>query len=232
MNGSWYAASIFCVPHLEGYSLRGIRKRDYPPAMYFQQPWWSEYDKLIDGLSRESMILRKGQEKADVLLIHPQTTAWSLYDNGSSEGLDELDREFLRVVQQLEKKHILFHFGDETIMERHARAENGRIIIGRRSYGRVILSCCRELLPKTKALLDEYEKQNGIIAEAAELPYSGITDDDTITYTAREFDSCTVHYFVNSSPVRKTARINAGGRSMDFYSGEFKDFNGIHEFEP
>ena len=26
--------------HLEGYSLEGLRKRDYPPAMYYQQPWW------------------------------------------------------------------------------------------------------------------------------------------------------------------------------------------------
>lgn len=37
--------------HLEGYSLRGIRKRDYPPSLFFQQPWWSEYKKFNDLVS-------------------------------------------------------------------------------------------------------------------------------------------------------------------------------------
>ena len=35
--------------HLEGYSLRGIRKRDYPPAMYCQQPWWADYKVFNDA---------------------------------------------------------------------------------------------------------------------------------------------------------------------------------------
>ena len=223
--------NLLC-PHLEGYSLRGIRKRDYPPAMYLQQPWWSEYDKLINGLSREGMILREGRKQVDVLLIHPQTTAWSLYDDGNCEGLDELSEAFIDAVKQLERKHILFHLGDETIMERHARAEGGRIVIGNRSYGCVVMPCCGELLPKTKELLDEYRKQNGVISDISELPCNDITDDETISYTARKFDDCVVHYFVNSSPVRKTVRINAGGKIIDFYSGELRDFDGIHEFEP
>lgn len=223
--------NLLC-PHLEGYSLRGIRKRDYPPAMYFQQPWWSEYDKLINGLSRESMVLREGYKKVDVLLIHPQTTAWSLYDDNKCEGLHELNEQFLDTIKELERKHIMFHIGDESIMERHARVENGRIIIGSQSYGRVIASCCREFLPTTQALLEEYKKQNGIIAEVLELENSNIVNDESIMYTIRYFDDCEVYYFVNSSPERKTVKIALGGKSIDFYSGEPVDFDGIHEFEP
>ena len=57
-----HGINLLCQ-HLEGYSLRGIRKRDYPPAMYYQQPWWSEYDKFNEAMSREGMILSKGNKK-------------------------------------------------------------------------------------------------------------------------------------------------------------------------
>ena len=219
-------------PHLEGYSLRGIRKRDYPPAMYYQQPWWSEYDKLINGLSREGMILREGHKNVSVLLVHPQTSAWVLFDNDKNTGLDKLNAEFLNAVEQLERKHIMFHLGDETIMERHAKVVNGKILIGQQCYDKVIISYCRELLPSTMALLDEYKKQGGVLCGIADIPCVDIVNEDRITYTSRSFDDCTVHYFVNSTPDRKTVRINAVGKRIDLYTGELYDFQGIHEFEP
>ena len=223
--------NLLC-PHLEGYSLRGIRKRDYPPAMYYQQPWWSEYPKLIDGLSREGMILNRGHKPADVLLVHPQTTAWSMFDNGENEGLEELNSEFLNLVSELEKKHIIFHLGDETIMERHARVDNGKIVIGRQSYGKVIISYCSELLETTQKLIDEYKNQGGIICDVTELAYNDIVESDDITYTKRNFSDYTVHYFVNSSNETKRVKINASGDRIDFYSGERLEFDGLYEFEP
>ena len=110
-----HGINLLC-PHLEGYSNRGIRKRDYPPAMYIQQPWWKVYDKLVDALSREGMILSKGEKKVDVLLLHPQTTAWSLYNNKDHSALEALNRSFLDVIRELEQKHIVFHFGDEIML--------------------------------------------------------------------------------------------------------------------
>jgi hypothetical protein len=70
--------NLLC-PHLEGYSLRGIRKRDYPPAMYCQQPWWDDADTFFDSLSRIGMLLTEGKISADTLVIINQTTAWKLY---------------------------------------------------------------------------------------------------------------------------------------------------------
>lgn len=74
-----YGINLLCQ-HLEGYSIRGMRKRDYPPAMYNQQPWWNEYDKFVEAMSREGMVLAEGDVKANVLLLHPMTTAWTLFD--------------------------------------------------------------------------------------------------------------------------------------------------------
>lgn len=102
-----HGINLLCQ-HLEGYSLRGIRKRDYPPAMYYQQPWWNVYDKFVDAMSREGMILSQGKKRVDVLLIHPQTTAWTLFDNDKNHGLDELNEKFKNAVAELEKSILFF----------------------------------------------------------------------------------------------------------------------------
>lgn len=216
--------------HLEGYSIRGIRKRDYPPAMYCQQPWWNEYDKFVEAMSREGMILSKGEKKADVLLIHPMTTAWTLFDSTKNEGIDELNNRFLSVIKDMEQKHILFHLGDETIMERHAKVVGDKIVIGKQEYSVVLNPCGEVLLPNTVKLLDEFAKNGGKID--CELSTNDVIDNRGITYTKRSFDSFNVHYFVNTSKDRKLAKVKVDGRKIDIYTGELSEFDGTHEFEP
>ena len=218
--------------HLEGYTIRGIRKRDYPPAMYYQQPWWSEYKSFNDAISREGMILSLGKKAPDVLLLHPQTTAWTLYDDGENGGLQELNDKFIDTIKQLESKHIVFHLGDETLMERHARIENGKIIIGKQSYSYIITSNCDFLLPTTQKLLEEFKNAGGKIVTAEDLPENLVIDNSDITYTKRTFDNFNVHYFVNTSKDRKSAKIYIEGKILDIYTGDLKKFSGSYDFEP
>ena len=218
--------------HLEGYSLRGIRKRDYPPAMFYQQPWWNEYDKWIEAMSRIGMILNQSEKKVNILLLHPQTTAWSLFDNDKNEGLSELNEQLLGVIRVLEKKHLDFHFGDETIMERHAKVDNGKLIIGTQTYDYVIDSCCKELLPFTRELLDRYKSQGGKIVKAEELMDNNVISEESITYKKVYWNNTPVHYFVNTSPEAKETRVYVEGRKLNIYTGELEEFDGCHCFEP
>lgn len=218
--------------HLEGYSLRGIRKRDYPPALFNQQPWWNEYKRFVDTVSRCGMLLSKGEKKVDVLLIHPQTTAWSMYSENDVDDLKELNRQFLNIIRSLEEKHIIFHLGDETIMERHGRVENGKLIIGKQSYSYVLNPLGEVLLPNTEELLSDFEKSGGKIVTVDELPANNIIDRSDITYQKRIFDNFTLHYFVNSSPDRKFANFNVSGRQLVLETGDLTDFHGVYEFEP
>lgn len=226
-----HGINLLCQ-HLEGYSIRGIRKRDYPPAMYQQQPWWSEYEKFNDALSREGMVLNNGEKEVDILLIHPQTSAWSVFAGEYNDAIKELNDRILDRMNILERKHAVFHLGDETIMERHARVENGKIIIGKQSYTYIITECCDVLLENTQKLLEEFTAQGGKIVSAADIAVNDIIDNPEITYTKRIYDGFNVHYFVNTSPERKTASFKVSGKVMDIYSGELSPFNGKHEFEP
>ena len=101
-----HGITLLCQ-HLNGYSLRGLRKRDYPPALNYQQPWWKHYRLFNDTVSRIGKILTEGEVKYDTLLIHPQSSAWLLFDSLTNEGLDELNNDLLSVIRTLEQKHIL-----------------------------------------------------------------------------------------------------------------------------
>lgn len=226
-----HGINLLCQ-HLEGYSNRGIRKRDYPPAMYYQQPWWEDYDKFNDAMSRIGMVLTKGKKKVDVLLLHPQTTAWILYDGGENKGIDELDKKLLGVMKTLEEKHIPYHLGDETIMERHAKVEKGKLVIGNQVYSYVIDPECEVLLDTTKELLDEYRAQGGKFTTADELPANNVVDSEKLTYKTVEYDTYKAHYFVNTSAERFSASFAVQGKVMDMYTGDLSAFCGTHEFEP
>ncbi len=215
--------------HLEGYSLRGIRKRDYPPAMYYQQPWWDDYKHFNDMVSRIGMVLTEGTVECDTLVLHPQTSAWAACNDEAK--LDLLNQKLLSVIKTLEQKHIPFHMGDEILMERHGRIEGDAIIIGNCKYKKVIVSHCKELLDNTKGLLKEFVKNGGQIVEACDLPEHNLCDK-RITYTKRVAENYVAHYFVNSSREGIASAIAVEGKQLDVVTGELHSFDGEHYFEP
>lgn len=126
----------------------------------------------------------------------------------------------------------MFHLGDEILLERHGRVEDGKLIIGEQKYSWVIDSCCDILLPHTKKLLHDFVQGGGQMVRAEELPDNPVVDHPEITYTKRAFDDFRVHYFVNSSAEEKTATFGVNGKVIDIYSGETSTFAGQHTFEP
>jgi len=217
-------------PHLEGYSLRGIRKRDYPPAMYYQQPWWEEYKTFIDAMSRIGMLIAEGKPEFDTLLLHPQSTAWTLFDNDKNEGMDELQAKFNNAIRILEQKHILFHLGDETILSRHARVEGASLVVGNQRYTQIVKPIGAVLFESTKTLLEEFEQNGGKLLDLAEVQANPVTDNPNLVYTKRSFAEFDMHYFVNETNEVQKANIAVGGKRLDIKTGELVDFCADYTF--
>jgi len=229
--------NLLCT-HLEGYSLRGIRKRDYPPAMYYQQPWWSDMKVFFDSMSRVGMLISEGELNVDTLLIHPQTTAWMLYNGNefnapSVDTIIEYYNSLLGDMRAIEEKHVEYHLGDETMMRRHGRVENGELTVGKMKYKTVIMPTKYiDLLPETKDLLNEFKKQGGRIISADEVIPNSIMEPSRLTYTSRHFDDFDMHYIVNTDNTVITAKINKGNKLLVIETGELVDFSGEHTFHP
>lgn len=225
-----HGVNLLCQ-HLEGYSLRGIRKRDYPPAMYYQQPWWSRYKVFCDSMSRIGMLLADGKCECDTLLIHPQTSAWILFDNDKNEGLEELYQDFKNIVNTLDNKHISFHLGDETLLERHGKVNGCKLIVGEMEYSTVIIPPHIDFFDNTKALLDAFKKNGGRVIGPDDIKdNTEVVNNPEIIYTKRIYDGFDVYYLINISDKPQSAVIKKGSKIIDISTGKQIDFCGEYTF--
>ena len=171
----------FLNQHLSLYSLKGCRKRDYPPSFLDHQPWWGEYRHLADYFARLSYALSRGVRRAELLVLHPACSTWVLYNPvGDNSELNELASRFRALSKRLCELRIDFDYGDELLMERHAWAEGGRLKIGRCEYRVVLLPSVPLIKFSTLRLLEEFVRTGGkliVLGEPPEL-VEGVESDE------------------------------------------------------
>jgi hypothetical protein len=166
--------------HLALYSLRGCRKRDYPPVFNYQASWW-KYNRLVeDYFARIGAVLSEGRPVRRLLVLHPASTAWSMlgttpYENirrGLDADIPVVDRygdDFNTLLRHLLGAHYDFDLGDETIMEEAGTVENGELRINLAAYNTILLPPIRTMLESTRRLLADFLAAGGrIIAMAPE----------------------------------------------------------------
>lgn len=156
--------------HLEGYTLRGQRKRDYPPSLFIQQSWWKEYHRFNDYLARLGLVLTQGTEVAPVLLLHPMRSGWITYEGGLNDAIGHIDNDFARLSEFLSGRHIGYHYGDETIMAEHAQVEGARLIVGCCTYTSVVMPSMAVIASSTLELLQRFAANGGRIFCRGDFP--------------------------------------------------------------
>ena len=153
----------FLCQHLEGYSLRGIRKRDYPASLFIHQPWWDYYKPFNDYFSRLGVLLEAGDVHYKTLLIQPGATAFTNYNDRDNGKLDEYDNAFHALTDLLEAGQVNHHYGDEELMRRHGAVEGASLRIGTQSYDLVILPKLSNLGEVQYSMLKEFAANGGRI---------------------------------------------------------------------
>lgn len=129
--------------HLQAYSLKGARKRDYPPSLFYQQTWYGEYHRFNDYLARLGQLLGDNHKFINVLMLHPMHSGWVSYDGVNNPEIQALDAEFVRATELLSGAHIDYHLGDEEILHRHGRIlTDGRLQVGQYVYSAVVVPSC------------------------------------------------------------------------------------------
>ena len=159
-------------PHLESYSIKGIRKRDYPASLFVQEPWWEKFSAFNKYIAALGSVLSVTPEVCDLLVVHPLRTAYTRY-NGSAkcESVRALDRDFAALCTSLQEQHIPYHFGDEGIMQQHASVEGHLLRVGQMTYRYVLLPQMDNILSSTLSLLQRFAEQGGEIYAEGDLPF-------------------------------------------------------------
>lgn len=184
--------------HLAAYSLRGIRKRDYPPSISYQQPWWQDFTMFTGHADFVQKWLLKGEPMVDVLILHPITSVWCIYDASDAQQVRELDRRFGELSELLLEMNIDYDYADEHLLEKYGEVEAGGIRVGAMRYQKLILPALHSIEPHTYALLRQFRQQGGQIISVGQLPYLLAGHDSP------ELEQWCAKHTTRVMPIRKT----------------------------
>jgi len=164
----------FVNQHLSYYTLRGVRKFDYPPSFTYHEPWWNDYKLLGDYLGRLSLAGSSGEQLNDILVLQPNTTAWMYFSRRvRNSRIDSIQRRFKAFAWQLERNHFEYDLGSEQVIKTLGSVHGNRLRVGNRAYNVVVIPASMENLDSTTFLLmDEFLAGGGkIVSFTSEIPY-------------------------------------------------------------
>ena len=170
--GDWlYVQGInIRVPHLTLYTLRGCRKRDFPPSFNYNNSWW-EYNKVMeDYFARLGVVLTAGKPVRDVLVIHPMTSAWALYSREDREPIRKLSWEFRSLADGVMAAHYDYDLGDELIMEEYGGWSDNCLRVNQATYKLVVIPPVITLRTSTIDLLAKYLQAGGRVISVGDPP--------------------------------------------------------------
>ena len=175
----------FLCQHLEGYSLRGIRKRDYPASLFVHQPWWKNYRSFNDMVSRIGYLIAEGKVDHKVLLLSNIESGWTAYlcNEETEEYTKFYCQSLMRAMQNLEHNQIQYHLGDERIIKRYGKIEGDTFTVGTQNYKAVVVPPSNCIGSNTLKLLKEFKSNGGTVIFAGEIPsfVDGEENDEVIS---------------------------------------------------
>lgn len=158
-----YGVDLMCQ-HLYNYTFSKLGKIDCPPSFGRIMPWKSFYKSFNGYFSKLGYMIANSDEKTEVAVITPMESVYLDYLRlDESKSRADVDAPFWRLLSELKKRGVSYHFINEKIAEKIGRAENGRLIIGERGYSQVVLNPGREMKCFTLGLLKEFSRQGGEI---------------------------------------------------------------------
>lgn len=194
--GDWQAlfgVNLRC-PHLSWYTMKGETKRDWPASIFHQSFWYKDFKYIEDYFSRIHVAMDGCDSLCDLLVINPIESVWARCYDGCFDRLKSNDPEITRLEEQyagvfhaLTDEQIDFDYGDEDIMSRHGRVENGILFVGKAAYKKVLAAGIDTLRTSTLLLLKEFADQGGEIIFAGEVPeYVDAVLDDRVQKLAEK----------------------------------------------
>ncbi len=168
-------ANFFC-PHMQVYSMRGRRKRDYPPNVGEVQTYWQDYGDLNDYVARLCYALTRGEAAPDLLILHPiqnamadhrldfeRTGALAPTDLPGAEtsALRHWDTQFRQIVETTLNAGFDCDLGDEGMLADYGSVEGSRLRVGEMCYPVVVVPPSRTWSPATVGLLEQFVSAGG-----------------------------------------------------------------------
>ncbi|MFA7205228.1 MAG: glycosyl hydrolase [Saccharofermentanales bacterium] len=150
--------------HLSAYTIKGVRKRDYPVFFSHQEPWWDKFRLVNDYFAALNTLLSGGASDSDTLVVLPLTGMWmKALRPGHSEDEINISAQYRILIENLLNLQISFDLGDERLMEEDAVVRDGFLRIGNSSYRRLIISQTPLISSEVAGICEKFLQEKGEI---------------------------------------------------------------------
>jgi len=175
LAGDWQAALgvTVRVHHLTWVSMEGEAKRDYPPSIGYQAPWYKEYSLIEDHFARLNTVLTRGTPDVKVGVIHPIESFWLHCGpkDKTSAIRKELESNFNNIIEWLLFGLIDFDFISESLLPSLSEIQQNKSFqVGAMNYDVIIVPGCETLRSTTLERLEAFQKAGGEIIFLGEPP--------------------------------------------------------------
>lgn len=173
--------------HLHLYSMRGQRKRDYPPVFSYQTPLWEHAHLLEDYFARLQICTNHGTPIRDVLVLHPMASVWVDSFCSPDEDLSKMEgnmgwtdknfrknnlygQEFSRFLEGMFAQHCDFDLGDEILMRKYGCVKDGKCCVGQAEYQCLVIPPVKNMFRSTLELIQKFLEQGGTVIWTGDAP--------------------------------------------------------------
>ncbi len=184
------------VPHLTFYSLKGIRKRDYPPTFSYHQPYWKLNKPIEDYMARICYVTTIGKFNPQVAILHPLESEFLI-----AKGENNFTEEFLLAMESLHKNNFDFDLIDEEILSKIGKISGKNLSVGAMNYPTIIIPDMISIRETTLNILIDFAKKGGkIISAGSRFPQfvDGVENENKIRQLRNVVETNNVDNFINS----------------------------------
>jgi hypothetical protein len=176
-------------PHGFHYTLEGPRKRDWPPSMFYQYPWWRYYEHFSAYMSRLSETLTGGRHVAKVAVLWPINAMFGSYlPQEPTPTANEIEGGLNAITDRLLRLHHDFDYLDEDVLA-EADVSGGRVRVADESYELVIVPPMPFVRLSTVEALERFTASGGKVLGVLRRPDRAITEKDGLVDVADRVDA-------------------------------------------
>ena len=159
-------------PHAAYQSIKGLRKRDFPPSHFVQEPWWKYYAIFSDFVSRLSYFNSLGTHIANFCILFPRTAFnldYTIYKKSSA--FKQSCKDFSKIGDILLRIQCDFDYiFEDQITEDTIQIMNNELVTKYETYKAIIIPPISNIPLKIYQFLLKYYQSGGTVIFTGVVP--------------------------------------------------------------
>lgn len=120
------------VIHGQFYSLDGHRKREAPPSIFWQAPYWPYFNKVSEYIQSTASVLKRGQRHCEIAVLYPTAHIDAMTPTRSEEAEEYRQRLGELCFELLSNQFDLDFVSEDDLLE--CKIERSGFRVGRAMY--------------------------------------------------------------------------------------------------